>query len=130
MKQYIIIPLFYFLSLIFLLFSLKMGIRLHRRVYYKHTGKPELKRLWRTSNTYYEVRDWEFFNENAIKEYHCNSALFKSSTKSKIIIRQISNQNKAKFPNTIPPFFQIIFENELNYKEMCYLCIKTQFYGI
>lgn len=26
MKQYIIIPLFYFLSLIFLLFSLKMGI--------------------------------------------------------------------------------------------------------
>ena len=28
MKQYIIIPLFYFLSLIFLLFSLKMGIRL------------------------------------------------------------------------------------------------------
>ena len=43
---------------------------------------------------------------------------------------QISNQNKAKFPNIIPPFFQIIFENELNYKEMCYLYTKIQFYGI
>ena len=40
MKQYIIIPLFYFLSLIFLLFSLKMGIRLPLPFVSWQTGKP------------------------------------------------------------------------------------------
>ncbi len=40
MKQYIIIPLFYFLSLIFLLFSLKMGIRLPLPFCQWQAGKP------------------------------------------------------------------------------------------
>ena len=40
MKQYIIIPLFYFLSLIFLLFSLKMGIRLPTPSVPWQAGKP------------------------------------------------------------------------------------------
>lgn len=37
-------------------------------------------------------------------------------TEFKIITRQVSNQNKAKFPNINPPFFQKNIQNELNYK--------------
>ena len=48
----------------------------------------------------------------------------------KISARQISNQNKAKFPNINPPFFQKNIQNELNYKEMYYLGTKIKFYGI
>lgn len=40
------------------------------------------------------------------------------SSATKFNIRQISNQNKAKFPNTISPFFQIIFENQQMSRKM------------
>jgi len=52
--------------------------------------------------------------KNTIKEYHYNSALFEmdvflSRQQSMEIIRQISNHNKAKFPNNYASNFQIYF---------------------